>query len=169
MFSGWSAITSPSAPSSGGGGGTWSTGSGGTTSTSGGGGWSLISPSTAPSGGGGTWSTGSETTSTGGSGSTWSTAPALAPVSISTYSYAAPTYYSSSYQGSVSPYALPGAGLYASIPGEGGAYTPIDFPLMHELLPGERLEDLNVNPGLRLSRTGWLLAGLAALFLLKGK
>lgn len=157
MFSGWSTASS---------GGGSSTGTG----TSGGG-WSTGSSVGTSSGG---WSTGP----TSGTSSGWSFGT-TAPVSSGGWSFGTPTQqtggyvstgYSYSYQsGGVSPYALPGAGLYAGIFGEGGPYTPLDFPLMHELAPGQRLEDLN-RPGSTVKHTGGLLLiGLIALLALTGK
>jgi len=73
-----------------------------------------------------------------------------------------------SYQGSGGYYALPGAGLYAALPGEGGAYTPIDFPLMHELRPGERLDNMNVRGMFRENGTlPYLALGVIAALLVK--
>ena len=146
-------------------GGSWSTGSVSTAPTSSGGGWgtgSLTSggwstgsaaPATSPSSGG-TWSFDSGVSSSGGGG---------------TYAYAVPVYGGSySYQGSGGYYALPGAGLYAALPGEGGAYTPIDFPLMHELRPGERLDNMNVRGMFRENGTlPYLALGVIAALLLK--
>lgn len=66
------------------------------------------------------------------------------------YSYTAASYpagYSYNYQASTNPYVYPGAGLRAGPFGEHGPYTPIDFPLMRELTPGERLENLNTASG----------------------
>lgn len=150
MFSGWS--FAPTAPSGGGG---WSTGT--------------VVPITTSSGGG--WSTGTGTISSAPSGSSWSTgaiAPISSPISGGGYIYSAPVYTSYNYQGSAYPNALPGAGLYAMIRGEQGPYTPLDYPLMHELAPGERLEDLGTRLGLsRGSVLPYLALGVIAALLLK--
>jgi len=65
---------------------------------------------------------------------------------------------------------LLGAGLFAGPFGEGGPYTPFNFPLMHELRPGQRLEDLNVQSGVtNKSLLPMLALGILAALLLKGK
>lgn len=61
------------------------------------------------------------------------------------YSYTGGSYYS--YQSPGTAYALPGAGMQAGPFGERGPYTPLDFPLMRELMPGERLENLSPQTG----------------------
>jgi|SRR6185436_3049600 len=150
MFSGsWSTGSISTTPTSSGGGG-WTTGS---TLINSGGGWSTGTAPTSSSSGGGTWSFDSSSTQGSGGG---------------TYAYTAPVYSSYNYQGSGGYYALPGAGLYAALPGEGGAYTPLDFPLMHELKPGERLEDANAR-GLfaKGSVLPYLALGVIAALLLK--
>jgi len=154
MFAGWSIISSPAPAPSGGGGGGWNTGvapSGGSTQVS--------------SGGGGTWSFGpSAQVNTGG---TWSTQP----VGGGSYYGGGGTYYlPGGYYGSEygSPYG-PGAGLMVGPFGEGGPFTPLDFPPIKTLLPGERLEDAGAG-GMLAGLTGidkLLLAGLVGILLLK--
>lgn len=154
MFSGWSTVVS--APPVSGGGSGWSTGSG-TGGTTSGGGWSTGPTQTAPSGGGGSWTFGSGSSDTGSAGGG--------------FSYAAPvqSYSSYSYQSGNNTYSLPGAGLYAFPAGEQGPYTPIDFPLMHELAPGERLDDLNAQSGnAGGSVLPYLALGVILAVLLKG-
>lgn len=142
MFSGWSTAGSGSGGSSGGG---WSTGSGGTTSTSGGG-----------------WTTGSGGGSSSGG---WSFAPTVAP----TYTpIVAPTYtpsYASYIPGGTVQVLPTGAGLQFGPYGEGGPYTPLEYPLLHELKPGQRLEAGSGG----IVRSGWLLFGVLALALLASK
>lgn len=126
-------------------------------------------------GGGGTPGTATLLPSSGGTTGTWGTATLLP-----TYSYQAPAViYGPSYSESYAPsysyqssgYApsLPGAGLRAGPFGERGPYTPLDLPLMHELLPGERLETLNPQSGGQVqgSILPYLALGVIAALLLK--
>lgn len=52
--------------------------------------------------------------------------------------------------------------------GERGPYTPLDFPLMRELTPGERLESLNTRNGsTRDSVLPYLALGVVIALLIK--
>lgn len=123
--------------------------------------FSLLAPTS--SGTSGTWSgSGSgSVVSTRDSGSSSGSYSYIAPVSY-------PAGYSYNYQASASSYAYPGAGLRAGPFGEHGPYTPIDFPLIRELTPGERLENLNTandhTPG---SVLPYLALGILMALLLK--
>ncbi len=126
-----------------------SSGTGGITGTSG-------------SGGGGTFSFSSSTVS----------APAPVQPSYtltSYYSYSYPAAPVSSYQSpAISAYSLPGAGQRAGPFGERGPYTPLDFPVVEELRPGQRLEDVQTGTA-GVSKTGWLLLGLLAVLMFTDK
>ncbi len=90
---------------------------------------------------------------------------------LPTYSYSAPSYtYGSSYsyQSAYPAYSLPGTGLQAGPFGDRGPYTPLDYPLIHELLPGQRLEDVNyASSGSGSSILPYLALGIIAALLLK--
>lgn len=78
------------------------------------------------------------------------------------------TGYSYNYQSPLNAYGLPGAGLRAGPFGDRGPYTPLDFPLMRELTPGERLESLNPQSGSAgTSVLPYLALGIIAALLLK--
>ena len=131
-------------------------------------GWSLSSTSGGSSGGG-SYLSPTAPAGSGGSSGSWlaPTVPSTSQTSESYYSGGSVSYPAS---GGLSYAALPGAGLFAGPFGEGGAYTPLDFPLMHELRPGQRLEDLNVQSGTAgRSLLPVLALGLLATLLLKGK
>lgn len=125
--------------------------------------WSTGSIAPTSSGGGG-WTTGAVVNTSGGWGGATNTGSSggwSAPT-ITQASYAA-----ASYSTSGNSYSLPGAGLQVGPFGEGGPYTPIDFPLLHELRPGERLEDLQGNGTINRSIAPYLIAGVVAFLLLK--
>ena len=117
----------------------------------------------------------------GGSGGTISLLPGGSSLpgtisTIGTYTYSAPTqnyvpsysYQSYNYQTGLSPYSAPGAGMQAGPFGERGPYTPLDFPLIRELLPGEALDRLNPQGGLaQASILPYLALGIIAALLLK--
>ncbi len=147
MFSGsWGTISTSGGGSAS---GTWSTGTGAPAGS----GWST---GTAPSGSGWLSSPSSPTTATAGDGGSYGTGTYQSGGSGYYGYYQAPTY--------------PGAGLSFGPYGEGGPYTPLDFPLMHELRPGQRLEDLNPQSGLANNkRLRFLALGVIAFLLLKGK
>lgn len=140
----------------------WSTATIVTSTPSGGGGWSTGTSNTGSATGSG-WSTGSSDSGSGGGG--W-----FAPAPVTQTTYPTTTSYPASYiDYQVAPvisYAIPGAGLQAGPFGEGGPYTPLDFPLLHELRPGERLEDLQTRLVNR-SVLSYLVLGLVAYLLLK--
>lgn len=82
------------------------------------------------------------------------------------YSYTTAPYYSYS-QTPATSY-QPGAGIQAGPFGERGPYTPLDFPLMHELTPGEQLGNLNPRSGFAGgSILPYLALGVIAALLIK--
>lgn len=105
--------------------------------------FSLLPSSGSGGGGGGTFSLLPSSGSTGTTG-----APSYSyAVSQPGYTYITAPSYSYS-QLPATAYVLPGAGRQAGPFGERGPYTPLDFPLMNELAPGERLENLNPRSGM---------------------
>lgn len=137
--------------------------------------WSTA-PVAAPAPSGGGWTTGTVLSTGGGwggGGSTSSGGGWLAPaptitIAQTSYSVSSTASYPSgySYSGGGGVYAVPGAGIQAGPFGEGGAYTPLDFPLLHELRSGERLDDLQ---GGMINRSAlpYLALGVVAFLLLK--
>lgn len=135
--------------------------------SSGGGGWTTGTVLNTGGGTGGTWGGGGSTGSSGGGG--WlAPAPAIAPTTY-TAPASAPSYPTGyDYATGTTSYSLPGAGLQVGPFGEGGPYTPLDFPLLHELRPGEKLDDLQGGI-INRSTLPYLALGLIAFLILRKK
>lgn len=121
-----------------------------------------LSPTAPASGGGGGSAPLSPTA--GGSGGSGQLAPSSTQTVYSTSVVSYPSGYNYSYQTNV--YSLPGAGLSVGPFGDYGPYTPLDFPLLHELRPGERLESLQGGI-INQSILPYLVGGLLLYLLLK--